>query len=86
MVDFLKNLGISLRVPMVVNVDNQGSIALSRNPVFHDKHTVSFHARSLHGAEDPPQVSTNQGYISGPSHEVPVPRSAREISEGIGLF
>jgi len=36
MVDFLKNLGVKLRGPMVVNVDNQGSIAPAKNPVLHD--------------------------------------------------
>ena len=36
MVSFLKCLGISLQGPMVVNADNQGSIALAKNPVFHD--------------------------------------------------
>jgi len=30
MVDFLKDLGVSLRGPMVVNVDDQGSIALAK--------------------------------------------------------
>jgi len=34
MVDPLKNLGVSLRALMVVNV---GSIALAKNPVFHDR-------------------------------------------------
>ena len=37
MVDVLKNFGVSLRGPMVVNVYNQGSIALAKNPVFHDR-------------------------------------------------
>jgi len=82
MVDSLKHLGVSLRGPMVVNVDNQGSIALAKNPVFHDRskgyrHTVSFHARSRQGADDPPRVYTNHGHISGPPHEVPAPHSAR---------
>ena len=36
MVDFLKDLGISVQDSMVVNADNQGSIALAKNPVFHD--------------------------------------------------
>src|SRR5258708_36996647 len=36
MVDFLNNLGVSLQGPMVVNADNQGGIALAKNPVFHD--------------------------------------------------
>jgi len=37
MVYFLKKLGVSLQEPMVVNVDNQGSIILAKNPVFHDR-------------------------------------------------
>ena len=36
MVDFLKDLGISVQDSMVVNADNQGSIALAKNPVFHN--------------------------------------------------
>ena len=35
--DFQKNLGVSLRRPMIVNIDNQGFIALAKNPVFHDR-------------------------------------------------
>jgi len=71
---------------MVVNVDNQRSIA--KHPVFHDrsKHIESFHAQSRQGAEDPPRVYTNQGYVSGSPHEVPIPRSVEQLSEGIGLF
>jgi len=37
MVDFLHSLGVSLQGPMVVSADNQGSIALAKNPVFHDR-------------------------------------------------
>ena len=37
MVDFLKDLGISVQDLMVVNADNQGSIALAKNPVFHNR-------------------------------------------------
>jgi len=36
-VDILKNLNVSLRGLMVVNVDNQGSIALAKNQVFRDR-------------------------------------------------
>ena len=36
MVDFLKDLSISVQDSMVVNANNQGSIALAKNPVFHD--------------------------------------------------
>jgi len=36
MADFLKNLGVSVQGPVVVNADNQGNIALLKNPVFHD--------------------------------------------------
>jgi len=37
MADFLKSLGVMVQGPMVVNADNQGSIALAKNPVFHDR-------------------------------------------------
>ena len=37
MADFLKDLGVSVQGPVVVNADNQGSIALSKTPVFHDR-------------------------------------------------
>ena len=42
MVDFLKGLGISIQDSTVVNDDNQGSIALAKGTVFHDrsKHIV----------------------------------------------
>ena len=36
MVDFLKDLGISVQDSMVINADNQGSIALAKNPVSHN--------------------------------------------------
>ena len=36
MVNFLNDLGVLMQDPMVVNADNQGSIALSKNPVFHN--------------------------------------------------
>ena len=37
MMDSLRNLGISMREPLIVNADNQGSIALAKNPIFHDR-------------------------------------------------
>ena len=37
MVNFLKDLSISVQDSMVVNADNQGSIALTKNPVFHNQ-------------------------------------------------
>ena len=37
MVDFLNDLSVSVQDSMVVNADNQGSIALTKNPVFHDQ-------------------------------------------------
>ena len=36
MVDFLKDLSILVQDSMVVNADNQGSITLTKNPVFHN--------------------------------------------------
>ena len=37
MVEFLGGLGVSIYNVMKVNVDNQGAIALAKNPVFHDR-------------------------------------------------
>ena len=37
MTDFPHNLGVSLGGLVVVHADNQGSIALAKNPVFHDR-------------------------------------------------
>ena len=37
MADFLGSLGVSLQGLVVINADNQGSIALTRNLVFHDQ-------------------------------------------------
>ena len=37
MADFLGSLGVSLQGPVVINANNQGSIALMRNLVFHDQ-------------------------------------------------
>jgi hypothetical protein len=36
MTDLSQNLGVSLHGLMAVNADNQGSITLAKNPVFHD--------------------------------------------------
>ena len=44
--DFLAGLGVSITNSIPLFVDNQGSIALARNPVFHDrsKHVdIQFH-------------------------------------------
>ena len=50
-IEFLKGLGVLIRDAMTVNVDNQGAMALARNPVFHNrsKHIdVQYHyAREL---------------------------------------
>ena len=35
-IEFLKTLGVLIRDAMTVNVDNQGTMALARNPVFHN--------------------------------------------------
>jgi len=35
--DVLFSLRVTVQGPMVVNADNQGSIALVKNPVFHDR-------------------------------------------------
>ena len=39
MVDFLQRLDTSIHDTTMVNADNQGSMALARDPVFHDRST-----------------------------------------------
>ena len=91
MVDFLHSLGVSLQGPMVVNADNQGSISLAKNPVFHDrsKHTGILH----HCTRDlVRQWKTQLKYI--PTQDMladilkkSLPRAQHEpLANGIGLF
>ena len=40
-IEFLKTLGVSIHDTMTVNVDNQGAMALARNPVFHNQYPCS---------------------------------------------
>ena len=40
-IEFLKTLGVSICDAMMVNVDNQGAMALVRNPVFHNRYPCS---------------------------------------------
>ena len=40
-IEFLKTLGVSICNVMTVNVDNQGAMALARNPVFHNQYPCS---------------------------------------------
>lgn len=40
-VNFLRDLGISIHDAMVVNANNQGSISLIMNPVFHNHSSTS---------------------------------------------
>ena len=40
-IEFLKTLGVSICDVMTVNVDNQGTMALARNPVFHNRYPCS---------------------------------------------
>jgi transposase InsO family protein len=91
MVDFLKNLGISVCNSMVINVDNQASIALAKNPVFHDRskhiHIQYHYTRDLVKEK---RISLN--YI--PTKEMvadlltkALPRTQHEyLAKGIGLF
>jgi hypothetical protein len=81
MTDFLRCLGISL-VPMVVNADNQGSIALAKNPVFHDrsKHIdIQYHyTRDLVKEKaNQSQLHTHAGDGSRYPHEGSTPCTAR---------
>ncbi len=91
MVDFLHSLGVSLRGPMVVNADNQGSIALAKNPVFHDrsKHIdIQYHYTRDLVKQEKIQLS----YV--PTKDMladvltkSLPRAQHEhLSKGIGLF
>ena len=41
MIEFLKTLGVLIHDAMMVNVDNQGAMALARNPVFHNWYPCS---------------------------------------------
>jgi len=91
MVDFLRNLGVSLQGPMVVNVDNQGSIALAKNPVFHDrsKHiAIQYHFT----CDLIKEQKIHLEYITTKDMLVDLlmkslPRAQHEqLSEGIGLF
>ena len=41
MIEFLKTLGVSIHNTMTVNVDNQGTMALARNPIFHNQYPCS---------------------------------------------
>ena len=40
-IEFLKTLGVLIHDAMMVNVDNQGAMALARNPVFHNWYPCS---------------------------------------------
>ena len=86
MVDFLASLGVSLHGLMVVNADNQASIALAKNSVFHDrsKHVdIQYHyTRDLIKQEKIQlNLRPNERYASGRSHEVPATGSARGFVE-----
>jgi len=49
MVDFLKDLGVSMQGPVVVNADNQGSIALSKNPCSTIARSISTYHTTMRG-------------------------------------
>ena len=91
MVDFLRDLGVSLRGPMVIKADNQGSIALAKNPVFHDrsKHIdIQYHyTRELvrQGKVELSYVSTTDMLADVLTKSLP--RAQQELlSKGLGLF
>jgi hypothetical protein len=91
MADFLESLGVPLRGPMVVNADNQGSIALAKNPVFHDcsKHVdIQYHfTRDLVKQE---KIQLNYVPTKDMLADVltkSLPRAQHELlSIGIGMF
>ena len=91
MVDFLGSLGVSVSGPMVVNADNQASIALAKNPVFHDrsKHVnIQYHYTHDLAKQEKIQLK----YVPMEDMLVDVltkslPRAQHELlSKGIGLF
>lgn len=89
--DFLGNIGVELWGPMVVNADNQGSIALTKNPVFHDhsKHVdIQYHL--MHNLVKQEKIQLN--YV--PTKDMladtlmkSLPQAQHELlSIGIGMF
>ena len=91
MVDFVHSLGVSLRGPIVVNADIQGSIALAKNPVFHDpsKHIdIQYHyTRDLigDGKIQLEYIPTNDMLADLLTKSLP--RAQHEhLSKGIGLY
>ena len=90
MVEFLEGLGVSIHNAMMINVDNQGAIALARNPVFHDrsKH-IDIQYHFTRGLVRSGKVALN--YV--PTKEMladvltkPLPRGQHEyLACGIGL-
>ena len=91
MMDFLRNLGISMREPLTVNADNQGSIALAKNPVFHDrsKHIdIQYHfTRDLvkHKKIHLQYIPTENMLADILTKSLPRAQHAH-LSQGIGLF
>jgi len=89
--DFLKNLGVSLRGPMIVNVDNQGFIALAKNPVFHDRSKgidIQYHfTRDLAKEQRIHIKSIPTKDMLADLLPKSLPHAQHErLSEGIGLF
>jgi len=92
MVDFLRNLGVSLRGSMVVNVNNQRSISLAKNPVFYDrsKHIgIYIISRVIYdlvkGQRIHLEYIPTKNMLADLLHEA-LPRTQHEqLSEGIGL-
>jgi len=88
---FLKGLGIPMDDAMVVHVDNQGAISLTKNPVFHDrsKHIgIQYHYTRLlfkSGVIDLQYLPTKE--MLADVLTKPLPRVQHEyLARGIGLF
>ena len=90
-VDFLKNLGVSLQGPMVINADNQKSIALAKNPVFHDRSKyIDIQYHFMRDLIKENRIRLNlmlMKYMVANRFTKSLPRLQHEhLSEAIGLF
>jgi hypothetical protein len=83
MTGFLQNLGVSLREPMVINIDNQGSITLVNNPVFHD-HSKYIHIQCHYTRELIKQERSQPNHV--PTNTMPADVLTKSLPPHSTLF